>query len=86
MGLAFWRVYHENAQQAVAEGEAEKLPISPLQALEGVKSESAGKAKEAAEVSAEAVVKTLKAERQEVLDRVRERSKASEPKSDQPTS
>jgi hypothetical protein len=76
MGLAFWRVYHEKAQEALAEGAAESLPISPLQALEGVKAESAGEAKEKAETSAEAVVKELKTERQGVLDRVRERSQA----------
>lgn len=76
MGLAFWRVYHEKAQEALAEGATESLPVSPLQALEGVKAESAEEAKDEAEVSSEAVVEELKTERQEVLDRIRERSQA----------
>lgn len=74
MGLAFWRVYHERAAQAVSEGKEEEFPKSPLQALESPAVEKVADAPRPAKAAT--VGRSADAEKIRAAQKVREREQA----------
>jgi hypothetical protein len=79
MGMAFWRVLHEQTAdqlaKAAATGEPPSLPPSPLEALDGPP-EAPSEAKPAPVSEAPS---TPEAERRKVVERIRSRTTRTEP-------